>query len=159
MDLEYFPTYFPFRMHHDIIHTLYSDPSTDRFQTVFHTFQSDDCEYLILITSFFFFIMNDNDQQVNCILLGNIVWVLFKKLGSSPQHFRTALKATLFLIPVFGIHYMFYMTRMKIKESCEPFQEFLFYLGIAIDCLQGAFVTTIFCLLNAEVRFHNSVCI
>lgn len=93
--------------------------------------------------------------QANCILLGNILFVLFKKLRSSPAHFRTALRATLLLIPVFGIHYMFYVTRGRIMELCDSFSNFLFFLGVVIDCLQGTFVSIIFCFLNSEVSNTN----
>lgn len=92
-----------------------------------------------------------NKQQANCILLGNILYVLFKKLRSSPTHFKTALRATLLLVPVFGIHYMFYVTRGRIMELCDSFSNFLFFLGVVIDCLQGTFVSIIFCFVNSEV--------
>ena len=81
--------------------------------------------------------------------------MLFTKLRTSPQHFRTALKATVFLIPVFGVHFLFFMTKKYVNESCETFLEFLFYLGIVVECLQGAFVAVVFCFLNSEV--HNLV--
>ena len=89
--------------------------------------------------------------QVNCGLLGNIIRVLCTKLRSSPAHFRAALRATLFLVPVFGVHYVFYVTKGRMVETCDAFLNFLFYLSIAVDCLQGVLVAMTFCILNSEV--------
>lgn len=90
--------------------------------------------------------------QVNCILLGDIVRVLCTKFRSSPDHFKTAVKAVLFLLPVFGVHYIFYVSRQAISEDCILFHEVLIYVGVGVDSLQGAIVATIFCLMNSEVR-------
>lgn len=38
-----------------------------------------------------------------------------------------------------------------MNDTCDAFLNFLFYLGIAVDCLQGALVSMIFCFMNAEV--------
>ena len=90
-------------------------------------------------------------MQVNCVLLGEIARCLCTKFRSSPDHFKTALKAVLFLIPVFGVHYIFYVSKQAIAEDCLLFHETLIYVGVGVDSLQGAIVATIFCLLNAEV--------
>ena len=90
-------------------------------------------------------------NQINSLFLGNIIRVLFRKLRSSPAHFRTALRATLLLIPVFGVHFLFYLTQASVKWSCVYTLECLYYLGIVVECLQGAFVATVFCFMNSEV--------
>ena len=40
-------------------------------------------------------------------------------------------------------------------ELCDSFSNFLFFLGVVIDCLQGTFVSIIFCFLNSEVSNTN----
>lgn len=90
--------------------------------------------------------------KINCILLTLIGCVLFRKLRSSPAHIRTALRATLILIPIFGIHYMFFVSQATIIEACDLLKQSLFYIGVAADSSQGAIVALIFCLFNSEVR-------
>lgn len=83
--------------------------------------------------------------------MANIIRVLCTKFRSSPQHFKAALRAALFLIPVFGIHYVFYVSKKSILDTCDLSLEIVLYLGIAVECLQGAFVSIIFCFMNGEV--------
>lgn len=73
------------------------------------------------------------------------------KLRSTPDHLKTALRATLILVPVFGIHYMFFVTQATMVDSCDLILQSLFYIAIAADSLQGAIVAMIFCLFNSEV--------
>ena len=78
--------------------------------------------------------------------------VLCTKFRYSPDHFKAALKAVLFLVPVFGIHYIFYVSKQAMAEDCILFHEILTYVGVGVDSLQGAIVATIFCLMNSDVR-------
>lgn len=73
------------------------------------------------------------------------------KLRGSPDHFRAGLRASIMLLPIFGIHYAFYIKQFNPFDSCEAILFIIFYVQIIFEGLQGTFVTTIFCFLNAEV--------
>ncbi|CAG2160940.1 unnamed protein product [Oppiella nova] len=87
---------------------------------------------------------------LNALLLFNVVRVLMTKLRSSPDHFRAGLRASLILLPVFGIQYTFYIADVDPFESCSTGVFVAKYIQIVIEALQGAIVTTIFCFLNGE---------
>ena len=91
-------------------------------------------------------------RQINCLLLMDIVRVLCTKLRSSPHHFKAALKSVLYLVPVFGVHYIFYVTKQAMEEDCVLLHEVLNCIGVAVDSLQGTIVASVFCFLNSEVR-------
>ncbi|XP_074602826.1 calcitonin gene-related peptide type 1 receptor-like [Brevipalpus obovatus] len=91
----------------------------------------------------------------NLVLLCNIIRVLFPKLMASPDHFKSALRATFILILVFGVHYLFFLLEPGLSESCDIFSLVLLYLGLAFASLQGAITATILCFLNSEV--HTSI--
>lgn len=88
---------------------------------------------------------------MNTVLLINITRVLFRKLSHTAKHVRAAQRATATLLPVFGIHYIFYLIQPEFLESCNQFLDVLHYFGLAIDSLHGFAVVTIFCFCNAEV--------
>ncbi|RWS26867.1 Calcitonin gene-related peptide type 1 receptor-like protein, partial [Leptotrombidium deliense] len=87
--------------------------------------------------------------SVNALLLLNTIRVLFTKLRTSPNHIKVALKATIVLIPIFGVQFAFYNFNPLLTEKCDPFLNFLLHCGIVVDSLHGALVSTIFCFLNA----------
>lgn len=90
-------------------------------------------------------------NQVNAILLANVIRVLMTKLRSSPDHFRAGLRASLILLPIFGVQYLFYVVAVDPYQSCNNGLFAIRYLEIAVEALQGAIVTTIFCFINGEV--------
>ncbi|CAG2107845.1 unnamed protein product, partial [Medioppia subpectinata] len=91
---------------------------------------------------------------LNALLLFNVVRVLMTKLRSSPDHFRAGLRASLILLPVFGIQYTFYIVDFDPFDSCTTGVFVIKYIQIVIEAIQGAIVTTIFCFLNGEVHTH-----
>jgi hypothetical protein len=62
---------------------------------------------------------------------------------------RKAVKATLVLVPLFGLH--FAITIYRPQSGVCQWQELYVYLDILLDGLQGAVVALIFCYVNGEV--------
>jgi hypothetical protein len=62
---------------------------------------------------------------------------------------RKAVKATLVLVPLFGLH--FGITMYRPQSGICQWQELYIYLDILLDGLQGAAVALIFCYVNGEV--------
>ncbi|KPM12082.1 7 transmembrane receptor (Secretin family)-like protein 3 [Sarcoptes scabiei] len=90
---------------------------------------------------------------INFILLSYMIYVLFKKFTHhNVQHLRSSVKRSFVLVPVFGIHYVFYIVPFDPFESCQTFLFILHYSMIIIEALQGTIVTTIFCFFNSEIR-------
>ncbi|KAK6638414.1 hypothetical protein RUM44_008843 [Polyplax serrata] len=89
---------------------------------------------------------------INAIFLINIVTVLIMKLrtGHLDEHtqFRKAVKATLVLVPLFGIHFLFTLYRQK--SVCSKAEEAYAYIGSLFDGLQGFLVAIMFCYINSE---------
>lgn len=90
---------------------------------------------------------------VNMIFLVNIIQVLVIKLRAphhlEPSQYRKAVKATLVLVPLFGLHFGITIYR---KQGICWWQEIYVYLDILLDGLQGAVVALIFCYINGEVH-------
>lgn len=97
-----------------------------------------------------FFIM------INVILLMSVVYILFKKLSSSndDQHMRSSVRASLILVPVFGLQYIFYFVPFDPFESCTTFVFIGKYALLVTEASQGAIVAMIFCFFNKEIQ-HN----
>lgn len=78
------------------------------------------------------------------------------KLSSSDdtKYIRSGLKASLIMVPVFGIHYMLYIHPFDPLELCSLVSFFMQHFMNVIEALQGAIVATIFCFLNQEVRIE-----
>lgn len=84
---------------------------------------------------------------INFILMVIIVTILVRKLrvnhGIEPVHYRKAVRATVMLLPVFGVHFLLTMYRAK----------FFAYeiVNVLLDGLQGFFVSLIVCYTNHKV--------
>lgn len=92
--------------------------------------------------------------QINVLLLINMTYILFRKLSSSEidsTHVKSGVRASLFLVPVFGIQYVFYIVPFDPFESCSTFLFVIHYILIITEALQGAMVAIIFCFFNKEV--------
>ncbi|PNF38042.1 hypothetical protein B7P43_G02350 [Cryptotermes secundus] len=91
---------------------------------------------------------------VNMVFLVNIIRVLVIKLRAphhhEPSQYRKAVKATLVLVPLFGLH--FGITMYRPQSGICQWQELYIYLDILLDGLQGAAVALIFCYVNGEVH-------
>ncbi|XP_063050829.1 vasoactive intestinal polypeptide receptor 2-like [Engraulis encrasicolus] len=86
---------------------------------------------------------------VNFVLFLHIVRILLQKLrcpGADQSQYRRLAKSTLLLIPLFGIHYVLFVS---LNESVADYK-ILFDLGIG--SFQGLVVAILYCFLNSEVQ-------
>ncbi|XP_072028988.1 calcitonin gene-related peptide type 1 receptor-like isoform X2 [Amphiura filiformis] len=96
---------------------------------------------------------------VNLILLLNIVRVLLTKLRTTPNAgastYTRAVRATLILLPLLGLHYLIMPVRPPEGTLAE---RFFSYLIAVLLSFQGFFVACIFCFFNGEVmeKIHRS---
>ncbi|XP_077411655.1 vasoactive intestinal polypeptide receptor 2-like isoform X2 [Vanacampus margaritifer] len=102
---------------------------------------------------------------VNFLLFIRIVRILVQKLqcpdvagGDHSQYGRLA-KSTLLLIPLFGIHYVVFVS---LSESMA--EDYKIFFDLALGSFQGLVVAVLYCFLNSEVqgelkRKWRSVCL
>uniref|UniRef100_A0A3Q3LYJ1 Vasoactive intestinal peptide receptor 2 n=1 Tax=Mastacembelus armatus TaxID=205130 RepID=A0A3Q3LYJ1_9TELE len=104
-------------------------------------------------------------SKVNFILFISIIRILVQKLrcpdvgGNDQSQYRRLAKSTLLLIPLFGIHYVVFIS--PIGSIAEDYKIF-FDLGLG--SFQGLVVAILYCFLNSEVqgelkRKWRSVCL
>uniref|UniRef100_A0A3P8XV65 Vasoactive intestinal peptide receptor 2 n=1 Tax=Esox lucius TaxID=8010 RepID=A0A3P8XV65_ESOLU len=101
---------------------------------------------------------------VNCILFIRIIRILLQKLrcpdvgGNDQSQYRRLAKSTLLLIPLFGIHYVVFVS---LNESMANYKIFF---DLAMGSFQGLVVAILYCFLNSEVqgelkRKWRSICL
>ncbi|XP_075900593.1 vasoactive intestinal polypeptide receptor 2 [Nelusetta ayraudi] len=101
--------------------------------------------------------------MVNFILFISIIRILVQKLrcpdvgGNDQSQYRRLAKSTLLLIPLFGIHYVVFLSE-SIAEVYKIF------FDLALGSFQGLVVAILYCFLNTEVqaelkRKWQSVCL
>ncbi|ODM98118.1 Calcitonin-like peptide type 1 receptor [Orchesella cincta] len=93
---------------------------------------------------------------VNALFLINIIRVLVTKLRAAhaqePSQYRKAVRATLVLLPLFGLHFIVTIYRpSSSKGVCQNWTELYFYANDVLDGMQGFLVALIFCYCNGEV--------
>ncbi len=66
---------------------------------------------------------------------------------------RKAVKATMVLLPLFGLHWL--LTLYRPQGGHCIWLTFYKYLNVSLDGLQGLAVSVAFCYRNAEVRNHG----
>lgn len=74
-----------------------------------------------------------------------IVNVTFTKI-----HFRVAFRATLFLIPLFGLHIFITAKKIVINDTCLA-EDVYDYFRYTMEASQGICVALFFCYANSEV--------
>ncbi|KAL6458111.1 hypothetical protein MHYP_G00333410 [Metynnis hypsauchen] len=90
---------------------------------------------------------------VNFIIFINVIRILVQKLkspgvgGNDTSHFTRLAKSTLFLIPLFGMHYMVFAF---LPESTGEDARLSIELGLG--SFQGFVVALLYCFLNGEVQ-------
>ncbi|XP_023223383.1 calcitonin gene-related peptide type 1 receptor-like [Centruroides sculpturatus] len=93
--------------------------------------------------------------QLNLAFLCNIIRVLVTKLrathANEPSQYRKAVRATLILVPLFGVHFILVIYRPQ-SGKCEILEAYT-YISHAMDGLQGLLVAVIFCYINGEVVY------
>ncbi|XP_059174458.1 calcitonin gene-related peptide type 1 receptor-like [Physella acuta] len=88
---------------------------------------------------------------VNIGILINLVRLLMTKLRQIPDanQSRKAAKATLILVPLFGLHYLV----LPLMPPADTLMHTVYlHIMALLFSLQGALVSIIFCLCNGEVR-------
>lgn len=92
---------------------------------------------------------------LNLLFLCNILRVLVTKLRAThtkePSQYRKAVRATLVLVPLFGLHLCLVIYKPH-SGKCGVLQAYK-YFSYAMDGLQGCMVALIFCYLNGEVLY------
>ncbi|XP_043098024.1 vasoactive intestinal polypeptide receptor 1 isoform X1 [Puntigrus tetrazona] len=90
---------------------------------------------------------------INFFIFINVIRILVQKLkspgmgGSDTSHFMRLAKSTLFLIPLFGMHYMvFAFLPENTGENARHFLE------LGLGPFQGFVVALLYCFLNGEVQ-------
>uniref|UniRef100_A0A3Q1JRZ0 Vasoactive intestinal peptide receptor 2 n=1 Tax=Anabas testudineus TaxID=64144 RepID=A0A3Q1JRZ0_ANATE len=103
--------------------------------------------------------------MVNFIFFISIIRILVQKLrcpdvgGNDQSQYRRLAKSTLLLIPLFGIHYVIFVS---LSESITEDYKIIF--DLALGSFQGLVVAILYCFLNSEVqcelkRKWRSVCL
>ncbi|XP_057667618.1 corticotropin-releasing factor receptor 1-like [Diorhabda carinulata] len=90
---------------------------------------------------------------INTLMLADIIRVMVMKLkhGSTTKQTKAAFRATVFLIPLFGLHIIVTAKKIVYDDSCTA-EDIYDYARYAMEGLQGIIVSIIFCYANNEVR-------
>uniref|UniRef100_A0A672HKP3 Vasoactive intestinal peptide receptor 2 n=1 Tax=Salarias fasciatus TaxID=181472 RepID=A0A672HKP3_SALFA len=92
-------------------------------------------------------------SQVNFIQFISIIRILVQKLrcpdvgGNDQSQYRRLAKSTLLLIPLFGIHYVVFVS---LSESIA--EDYRIFFDLALGSFQGLVVAILYCFLNSEVQ-------
>uniref|UniRef100_A0A673AE45 Vasoactive intestinal peptide receptor 2 n=1 Tax=Sphaeramia orbicularis TaxID=375764 RepID=A0A673AE45_9TELE len=84
---------------------------------------------------------------------GSIIRILVQKLrcpdvgGNDQSQYRRLAKSTLLLIPLFGIHYVVFVS---LSESIA--EDYKIFFDLALGSFQGLVVAILYCFLNSEVQ-------
>uniref|UniRef100_A0A8C0Y5Z4 Growth hormone releasing hormone receptor a n=1 Tax=Cyprinus carpio carpio TaxID=630221 RepID=A0A8C0Y5Z4_CYPCA len=89
----------------------------------------------------------------NIIIFLNVIRILVQKLkspgvgGNDTGHFMRLAKSTLFLIPLFGMHYTLFAF---LPENTGEIVRF--YIELGLGSFQGFVVALLYCFLNGDVQ-------
>ncbi|KAJ9576078.1 hypothetical protein L9F63_007043, partial [Diploptera punctata] len=93
---------------------------------------------------------------INALLMFDIVRVLCTKLKrintAKAQHMRRMTRATILLIPLFGVQFLI-TTQRPVDDDCV-YEQLYYYFFYTMDGLQGALVALLYCFLNKEVQIQ-----
>ncbi|XP_015244293.1 PREDICTED: vasoactive intestinal polypeptide receptor 2-like [Cyprinodon variegatus] len=90
---------------------------------------------------------------VNFIQFINIIRILIQKLrcpdigGNDQSQYRRLAKSTLLLIPLFGIHYVVF-----VSPNQSITEDYKIFFDLALGSFQGLVVAILYCFLNSEVQ-------
>ncbi|CAG9837164.1 unnamed protein product [Diabrotica balteata] len=89
----------------------------------------------------------------NGLMLADIIRVMILKIrhGSTTKQTMAAFRATIFLIPLFGLHIIVTAKKIVYDNSCTA-EDIYDYVRYAMEGLQGIIVSILFCYANNEVR-------
>ncbi|XP_045765694.1 uncharacterized protein LOC123867633 isoform X1 [Maniola jurtina] len=88
---------------------------------------------------------------INAVLYIDVLRVLFTKIrnNENANQLSTA-KATLFLMPIFGVQFLFTVFR-PYNNNCDV-EQFYYIVAYTIEGLQGFIVALLYCYINKEVH-------
>ncbi|XP_030754630.1 calcitonin gene-related peptide type 1 receptor-like [Sitophilus oryzae] len=91
--------------------------------------------------------------SINTVLLLDIIRVMISKMkqGSTTRQTKAAFRATLFLIPLFGLHIFITAKKIVINDTCVA-EDVYDYFRYTMEAMQGIFVAVLFCYANREVQ-------
>ncbi|XP_047479432.1 corticotropin-releasing factor receptor 2-like [Penaeus chinensis] len=94
---------------------------------------------------------------VNTALLINMTRVLMSHLKNTNTDASTAnkraVKASTFLLPMFGLQFFITFFVPPFTTPCAGMQAYVF-IATAIDGLQGLYISVVYCYMNNEVRIQ-----
>ncbi|XP_011881226.1 PREDICTED: glucagon receptor-like isoform X2 [Vollenhovia emeryi] len=97
---------------------------------------------------------------INFVLFINIVRVLLVKLKSTmseeTQRYKRWARSTLVLVPLFGVHYAFFIGMSYSIGVNETVEVVWLFCDQLFASFQGFFVAVLYCFLNGEVRAEVS---
>jgi len=98
---------------------------------------------------------------LNALFLVNIIRVLVTKLraahANEPSQYRKAVRATLVLLPLFGLHFLVTIYRPHSSTATCALTTLYFYANDILDGVQGSLVALIFCYFNGEVLTYVNI--
>ncbi|KAF8795858.1 Calcitonin gene-related peptide type 1 like protein [Argiope bruennichi] len=86
-------------------------------------------------------------KRKQSLLLKIRIKICYKKI-----FLRKAVRATLVLVPLFGLHFCIIIYRPPQSTRCDLLTAYT-YFSHAMDGLQGLLVSLIFCYMNGEVIY------
>uniref|UniRef100_A0AAV2JX70 G-protein coupled receptors family 2 profile 2 domain-containing protein n=1 Tax=Knipowitschia caucasica TaxID=637954 RepID=A0AAV2JX70_KNICA len=91
---------------------------------------------------------------INIVIFVNVIRILVQKLKSSAMagnndtgHFMRLAKSTLFLIPLFGMHYTVFAFLPETTGVAARL-----YIELGLGSFQGFVVALLYCFMNGEVQ-------
>ncbi|XP_075585017.1 uncharacterized protein LOC124495060 isoform X2 [Dermatophagoides farinae] len=99
---------------------------------------------------------------LNFVFFVNIIRVLFLKMFAKSAatyarkyKYRTWFRSTLVLVPLFGVHYMFFLAFTTITfNSYDIFEIIWLYTDLTFTTFQGCLVALLYCFFNHEVQIE-----
>ncbi|RZC36468.1 corticotropin-releasing factor receptor 2, partial [Asbolus verrucosus] len=90
---------------------------------------------------------------VNFIFLLDIIRVMTLKLkhSNTSQQAKATLRATLFLIPLFGVHIVIITNRNIVSSNTCQAEDIYYYISYLMEGIQGPMVALLFCYMSSEV--------
>ncbi|XP_050302199.1 corticotropin-releasing factor receptor 2-like isoform X2 [Anthonomus grandis grandis] len=91
--------------------------------------------------------------SINTVLLLDIIRIMISKMkqGGPTRQTKAAFRATLFLIPLFGLHIFITAKKVVVNDSCLA-EDVYDYFRYTMEASQGIFVALLFCYANSEVH-------
>ncbi|XP_052740503.1 uncharacterized protein LOC112055202 [Bicyclus anynana] len=88
---------------------------------------------------------------INLVLYIDVLRILFTKIRNNENATQlSTVKATLFLMPIFGVQFLFTVFR-PYTTNCDV-EQFYYIVAYTVEGLQGFIVALLYCYVNKEVH-------